>query len=247
MSLTINNMNNNGMNFFGVGSSNNKGFGLESLIGDYNTIKSGSYGKLMGAYFKKVDSANKTEDSKKDTSINKTTSDIKSKANSLSEATDTLLAKGSKSVFKQKEVTKEDGTKSMEYDKDAIYSAVSKYVDAYNNMLDSGQKSDSTNVLIQTASLATASTSTAKTLGQVGITVGANNHLVLDETFFKEKADMNTVKTLFNGQGSYAYQVSSKAKMIENYAANELSKKGTYNNNAVLSTADVISSFKQDI
>ena len=43
-----------------------------------------------------------------------------------------------------------------------------------------------------------------------------------------EKADMNKVKTLFQGTGSYAYSIESKSSMVNMYAKNEASKSNTY-------------------
>ena len=41
---------------------------------------------------------------------------------------------------------------------------------------------------------------------------------------------MNNVKTLFNGQGSYGYQISARASMVNYNAGVELSKSNTYTN-----------------
>lgn len=68
-----------------------------------------------------------------------------------------------------------------------------------------------------------------KLLGKVGITIGSNNKLSVDEKAFKA-ADMSTVKTLFNGNSSFAYSTSSRASMINFSAASEANKTKTYTN-----------------
>jgi flagellar capping protein FliD len=65
-------------------------------------------------------------------------------------------------------------------------------------------------------------------LQKVGITVGADGKLSLDEDTFK-KADMGTAKSLFNGTGSYGWQVSAQASWIDFAATNEANKANTYN------------------
>ena len=67
-------------------------------------------------------------------------------------------------------------------------------------------------------------------LNSVGISIDSKtNKLSIDETAFK-KADMSVAKSLFNGAGSYGYQVSAKASMINYYAQNEALKANTYSN-----------------
>jgi flagellar capping protein FliD len=136
----------------------------------------------------------------------------------------------------------------MDYDKDKIYSAVKSFADAYNNLVDSGQKSESIGILSQVASMVTTSAKSAQTLGKAGITIDKDNHLSVDEDFLKNKANMTYVKDLFNGTGSYAYQVATKSSMANSYASNELAsmtgrKSYTSNGDYSLSADDMISKF----
>lgn len=52
----------------------------------------------------------------------------------------------------------------------------------------------------------------------------------MDETTFKS-ADTEKIKNLFNGTGSYAYSVATKAAMTESYAKSEAAKSNTYTKN----------------
>ena len=54
--------------------------------------------------------------------------------------------------------------------------------------------------------------------------------LSVDETTFKS-ADTEKIKNLFNGTGSYAYSVATKAAMTESYAKSEAAKSNTYTKN----------------
>jgi major membrane immunogen (membrane-anchored lipoprotein) len=229
MSLTINSFGNNSISslFGGSSSSSNSIFGgLESSLTSLSQIKTGSYGKLVKAYYDKYDNDGnlKTETGKKAKTDTSKLSSIRNDTADLNKATDKLLAKGKDSIWNQVEKTDEDGNVTKEYDKDAIYKAVSDFATKYNNLVDSGQKSESTAILSQIAGMVTGTAKTSTTLAKAGITIDSNNHLNVDEDFLKNKANMTYVKDLFNGTGSYAYQVATKASMANSYASTDLSK-----------------------
>ena len=70
-----------------------------------------------------------------------------------------------------------------------------------------------------------------KPLKEIGITVDEKTgRLSVDETTFKS-ADTEKIKNLFNGTGSYAYSVATKAAMTESYAKSEAAKSNTYTKN----------------
>lgn len=50
-------------------------------------------------------------------------------------------------MFNKVEKTAEDGTKTQEYDRDAIYKAVKSYVDDYNSLLDRADDSKTKSIL----------------------------------------------------------------------------------------------------
>lgn len=254
MSLTIGSMDSNSFNtlFSSLSSSNSSssGTGMESLLSDYKSLSSGSYGKLLKAYYAKAAKAESSDEDKKETTSS--LNSVKNDADDLLESTDKILSKSSDSIWKKVEVEKEDGSKTTDYDKDKIYSAVKNFIDDYNSLVDSGQKSDNTGILTQVASMVTTSSSTATTLGKVGITINSKNHLSIDETFFKESADMTSVKSLFNGTGSYAYQVATKASMVKSYASTNLSditgsKSYSSSGNYSINSSDLLSSLNTEV
>ena len=124
--------------------------------------------------------------------------------------------------------TDKDGKVSYEYDTDKIYKAVSDFVDSYNKMLKEGGDSNTNNILRSTKSMVNLTKANSNMLSSVGITIGTDNKLSVDETAFK-KADMNTVKSLFHTTGGFGYQTSVQAGMIESYAKSEAEKANTYN------------------
>ncbi len=220
-----------------------------TILRDYANVKNGSYKKLLRTYYEKSEVTDFNPSIATSLDSSKTIAKIQSAALSLSNSADRLTAKGSKSLFKMTGVTKTDltGNKSTEknYDMDLIYKAVSGYVSDYNTMLHEGAKAESKSILKSTLSLTRLSKSNRNLLKEIGITVGSNNKLTIDEDTFK-KADINKIKTLFQGASSYASNVSAKASKIKGVALVEALKANTYTNKANYSTAFSIGEIYSD-
>ena len=239
--------------FQSMTTSRGNSLGNLNFLSDYASIKNGSYGKLMKAYYAK-DAADKTASKGKDTETKKnsistaadsakTLSEIEKAADAMKESADSLLVKGSKSVFRKKN---EKATVSEEYDTDAIYKAVSGFVTDYNDLLSKTSAASSKNLQGKADTLAAVTSANAKLLSRVGITVNSDSSLSLDEEAFK-KSDMGTVKNLFGTTGAYGYKVSAQASMIDYTAAKESSKSNTYTANGtysnVYSAGNILNSF----
>ena len=114
---------------------NNSGISaMTGLLGDYASIKNGSYGKLMRAYFstsagEEVTKLAKSASTTTDADV-KSIAKVQEAAADLKKSTATLTADGEDSIY----------TKDME----AIYSAVKSYVADYNETLEVGKDTDST-------------------------------------------------------------------------------------------------------
>ncbi len=226
MSLTINSFGNNSIfSLFGGGdNTTNNTFGLGNSLGDLALIKSGAYGKLTKAYYTKLeaDGTRVTDKFSKSPENTASLNSVRNDTSGVVKATDELLSKDKNSIWNQIEVEDEDGNKTMDYDKDKIYDSISKFTKAYNDLVDSGQEANHTGVLTQIAAMVTTSSNAARTLGKAGITIDKDNHLNVDEDFLKNKANMTYVKDLFNGTGSYAYQIATKSSMANSYASSQL-------------------------
>jgi len=226
-----------GVLFSSLNNNNKSGNGMSDLLGinysDYATIRNGSYYKLMKAYYTTgaSDEISSIAKDKTDTSTSKddtkTIARIESASEDLKASADALLENGTKSLFKTERVTDEKGNVTTQYDTDEIYKAVSKFVDEYNSLVDEASESKTSNISGAAERMMKMTGYNEKTLEKVGITVDEDNHLKIDEKTFKA-ADMTTVKGLFNERGSYGYQVSAQASMINYYAENEASKSNTY-------------------
>ena len=255
MSLTLNSFNNNSIySLFGSSSNSSSSIfgGLEASINNLAQIRSGSYGKLVKSYYAQYDKEGnlKSDSGVKSKEAVSNLSGIRNDASGLNKATDTLLAKGKNSIWEQVETTDEEGKVTKDYDKDKIYNAINNFTKAYNELVDSGQEAEGMGVLTQVAAMVTTSQKAASTLGRAGITIDSKNHLNVDEDFLKNKATMSYVKDLFNGTGSYAYQIATKASMTNSYASTSLADitgKKSYTNTGSysLSADDIISKFDQ--
>lgn len=239
--------------FQSMTTSRGNSLGNLNFLSDYASIKNGSYGKLMKAYYAK-DAADKAASTGKDTETKKksistaadsakTLSEIEKAADTMKESADSLLVKGSKSVFRKKN---EKATVSEEYDTDAIYKAVSGFVTDYNDLLGKTSAASSKNLQSKADTLAAVTIANAKLLSRVGITVNSDSSLSLDEKAFK-KSDMGTVKNLFGTTGAYGYKVSAQASMIDYTAAKESTRSNTYTANGtysnVYSAGNILNSF----
>lgn len=224
--------------FSSLGSSKSTGSGLFGInLSEYASIRSGSYGKLMRSYFS-MDSTkgtSKSDDSTKNTiedlatttstskDSTKTLAAIESDAKELTDSAKALYTRGNNKVF-----TKDSGGS---YDTDKIYKAVKRFADDYNSMLDTAGKSSTNRISRSVSSMKNETSYNEKPLKEIGITIDEKTgKLSVDETTFKS-ADTEKVKSLFNGTGSYAYSVATKAAMTESYAKSEAAKSNTYTKN----------------
>jgi hypothetical protein len=211
------------------GSSSSSSSGISSLLSDYASIKNGSYGKLMKAYYGKTSASDDSTSS--------------SSTSSTSSETDKTSASAASSAYKSAEkLTTFDFS---EDNVDDAYTAVSDFITNYNSMMKNASSSSNTSVQKQAQYLYDTMYSNYKLFANVGITLNSDRTLSINEDTFKnsfESSEIGTVKTLFNGTGSFADQVSSRASQIYRYAsdgqsitAKSYTSSGTY---STTNTAD---------
>ena len=199
-------------------------------LSDYASIKNGSYGKLLKAYYAKEDTQKVS--SNKD-SVQKSTM-IKSGADALKKSADALM---NDSLWEKKKLTKKDETTGEEseiedYDWDKITKAVKAFISDYNDVIEQAGESNSKEVLRNAVWMTGTTEANENVLSKIGITVGKGNKMELDEEKLKS-SDIGTLKTLFTGHNSFASKVSTKANSISNAAAwssGTYKSNGTYNN-----------------
>ncbi|MGN0507439.1 MAG: hypothetical protein ACI4FZ_12835 [Lachnospiraceae bacterium] len=206
MSNTIN----NSMDYTSLFSSlpqtnSSSGSGLVGLATEFSSIRSGSYKKLVSAYYKKLGSEGTTEAVEKE---NKNLQLVAGNANSLKSAAT--------------ELKKTDFATASE---EEALGAVKKFVSAYNSVIDTADDVDRKGVLRNTVWMTNMMQKSAGLLSDAGITIGDDNKLTLNEAKWKE-AGMSVKTTLFSGNNSLAEKLTYKATQITG-AAGE-----TYSNTA---------------
>lgn len=214
MSLTINSGNQmyNFMNNM-LGSSADKSGGspLESLLGDYNSIRNGSYLKLAKKYYS-TDGAKQATQKQFSSSAGAKTEDKTTKASAES-AWNAVSALRDDKLYVQKQG--EDNT-------DTILKNVKAFVGSYNSVLDSAENSDKSSVLKDAVRLVNQTENYSNSLSKIGITVQSDNSLKLDETAFA-KADMQDVKKLFTGDYSFGSNTQNRLLQIVSDASSSIS------------------------
>lgn len=245
------NVNFNSGLFSGSGNSSFSGMsGLYGLVGEYNNIRSGAYYKALKAYYaddtKKASSTKKSnkDDKTSETEENASTkaySNVKSEAAELTKAAAALTDTSKNSLFVEKEqkVKDEQGkeTTVKAVDRGAIESAVKDFVTAYNDTLSAANKSGNQDILRNTSYMTNQSKIFSRALSEVGISVNKDNTLSVDDEKLKN-ANLDNLKTLFNGKSSYASFVSKRADMVSSAATkaasstnNFYNKSGNYSKN----------------
>ena len=209
-------------NIFGSLSGSSAGINL----GDYASIKNGSYKKLLKAYYKeqdnktsKVDSKDAKTEKKQNEQMSSTASDLNTAARKLMDSK--LLA----------EKTDEQGNKTI--DRDNLVKNMKSFVESYNNTLDEAVKSDNNSVLRSAVWTTNMMKKNSGILEDAGIKIGEDNKLTLDEDKLR-KADTSVLNTLTQGHSSLIGRVAQKASSIATSASNAA---GSYTRSASPNTA----------
>ena len=220
-------------------------------LSDYASIKNGSYGKLLKAYYAKDQSKTSfsgSEMAKKVTGNSydstSTNTALSKETSALSKSADALMQKGKDSLFEEKDIKSKDENGAQivtrGYDREAIYKAVSAFTKDYNDLLDTASKSNNTSVLTTAANMTGQTSVYSKALSNIGITVGDDNKLTIDRDKF-DQADVEDIKAVFNGSGSLADSTKGRADMIAGSAQSDALKAGgTYASNGLYANAALL-------
>lgn len=229
--------------FSGLSTSNTKNglFGTSnnlSYLSEYSNIRNGSYQKLLDAYYKKYG----TNNSKSEATTNivstdsvKQLSETKKSGDDLATSVNTLLNKGSKSVFSKVDKKNTDGTTTNDYDRERIDEAVNDFAQDYNSLIKEAGNSGVQAIKKEAKNMVSTTKANENLLKSVGITINSDNTLNVDKDALK-KADVTTLKSIFNTTGSYGYTIGSKASQISSKAAFETGKTNTYTNSGSYSS-----------
>lgn len=235
---------NSGIDYSTLFSSLNNGKtdnGLSTnFLADWNSLQNGSYGKLTKAYYAKnsgKESLTAVKDDDNSQSV-KSNSVLKSNIDSLEKSAQSL--RDDKLLFNFKtSKTDADGNVTDNYDYDKIYSKLKNFVSDYNTTINRAADSDNTTILNNTLALTKLSSAKSQSLSNVGIEIGSDNKLTINESKVKS-ADITELKKLFSGKGSYVDSVDSLAGNIANAINVENNKLSNYGSNGKYSSTDML-------
>lgn len=182
------------------GRSKSTAVNLQELMKKADEVRSPEYKKNIKAQFEKAKSSSDSDD------IGTVSSELK-----LSEAAKDLKKKSAElSSMSLKDIG----------DKDALVKKVTAFADSYNSAVDAMGKSDSVDALKSGLSM----TNTVKTysgaLSRMGIKVGSDNKLTVDEKALRA-ADDRAVASMFGSSYSPVARVVDKADAISKSAVNK--------------------------
>ena len=190
-----------------TGANSSSSSSSPNLLSDYASIKNGSYGKLMKAYYSEGKSKGSSKASSKETVDNTAVKNL----NKVQTATD-ALKESAEALTKKENIGYED---------------VKSFVDNYNSLISAANKVSDKSTVDRATRLVGDTLANYKLLGKIGVTVNEDSTLSVDKDAF-EKANKLTVESLFKGTGSYADKISSQASLIKYSADRAVSKAGTY-------------------
>lgn len=231
-----------------LSTNNTKTSSYDGLFGinvsDYASIKNGSYGKLMKAYYS-IDETDKKSNSKNDTDdTDKTLQSIRDTAGDLKESAEALYS--NKQLFSL--------NKDGEYDMEAIYEKVDKFIEDYNSAVKSVGKAETESIAKAGANLVNATSANEDMLSKIGITINSSDYsMSIDKEKFMQ-ANISSIKTMFSGVGSFAYQIGAKASRIERMVAEKVPTGVSYgggsnvtsSNSTSKDSASIIAKIKED-
>lgn len=184
-------------------TSESSGGGLTNLATEFNSIRSGSYGKLLSAYYKKMNSGDSATKAIQKENENRKL--VGGNASSLKSAAKTL----SKMNFA--EASEEDSLK-----------AIKDFVSSYNSVIDTADDVNSKSILRNAVWMTNITQKSSGLLNELGISVGKDNKLTLDETKWAN-ANNSTKTALFNGRQGFAEKMIYKANQMTNSSAEKAS------------------------
>ena len=184
-------------------------------LSDYATVKNGSYGKLLKAYYapEKTDTKNSsktTSDIKQadEKDIKKEASNVKEKAGLLNNAFDKI-------TDNSKEINKDD---------------IKAFTDRYNDMLKAGSTSSDNVTKAMTSGLKSLSSRNSSEMQKLGIEINKDGSLKFDEKTFENVSDNKL-------SNSFTKDMKKYIENIEKQAQEKINNMSSYDNKASVSNA----------
>lgn len=188
-------------------SSNSSNNIFDSInLGDYMSIKDGSYGKLVKSYY--AEQKKSSTDSSKKTN-EKTTNNL--------DTSGLTKMKGEADELKESLSKLNDANLYNSADKSKLVDGIKDFANKYNDVIEQSAKVSSKEVSQSMSYMKSMTSTMSKALSKVGITVETDGKLSVDDDKLNN-ADISSIKTLFNGSTSYGSQIIDKASEVSKNA-----------------------------
>lgn len=182
------------------GSSKNNSANLQALMKRVDEVRSPEYKKKIASLLEKDSASSDSSD------IGTVSSEMK-----LSEAAKELKKKSAElSSMSLNDIG----------DKDALVKKVTAFAESYNSAVDAMGKSDSVDALRSGLSMTNAVKTYSGALSRIGIKVGSDNKLTVDENTLRS-ADDRAVASMFGSSYSPVARIADKADAISKAAVNK--------------------------
>lgn len=194
----------------GYGSGNS----LYSSLSQLSTVKSGSYYRALRSYY---GTNNRTNATQRNTAVNNKTYGVLGQDGGL-----TNVSKESKELSAAAKKLTDGGRNGLfvsekTYDADAAYKAASDFVTNYNETLDAVNKSSNFSVSSTAGNMTRLTGVMSRGLSGVGISVGNDGKMSIDEESFKS-AGFDKVNSMLGPRGSFSGAIDSTAQRLSSVA-----------------------------
>lgn len=232
--------------------------GVSGMVSDYNSIKNGSYGKLMKSYYKgqagSTNAAGKSNKSNRNNTLDKLMADRKNPTlskeataanaklnSSLKTLTTALSALQSKDTYKNKAANKNTAAdKSENNANDSLAKrSLKDFVSSYNDAVKSSKKSTMNNISKNVANMMKAAKENEDKFKELGVNINRDGTLTVDEKRLNE-ADDERIAELFDGDKamSFGSKAASSLNRAASYTVNEENAATAAEDAAKTATAD---------
>ncbi len=207
---------NQGTDYSALFSSVTGGSSNSFSLNDYASIKNGSYGKLMKAYYGKDGNAAKSTAAKSSAGSKK-----------LDETSTKNMNSVSKTAGEFKKATEAVTSAVASGDTEKVYAAAKDFADKYNSLMSAAGKVSNKSIERVATNLMDEVASNLKLLNKAGIKMSDKGEMSVDESAIK--AEGNTaLKSLFGKSGSFSDMVGNKASSIANKASSAVKVSSSY-------------------
>ena len=210
--------------------------GNQNFLSDYASIKSGSYGKLLKAYYGTGSSSSTSAASKKSSPTNTLDKILEEKKNpkisKQAQEANTNLTNGLSNLKNSVSALQNDktytDTENGQSASDKVTAAMKNFVADYNSVVTAAKKSTLAGKTAYVANMMDSTNANADKFAELGITINANGTLQLNEGKLKG-TDVSKVQELFstNDIMSYGSKISSRIQFANANTSNTTNKTDT--------------------